>query len=251
MVNLSETPSWAGVYQIEQADPVLGGTPTVGAPSKAGLSNWSTQQLSNRTAYLKQTDDMVIAAIMAAGITVDRAVAGQLWAAVNALADARVAQAVPAGMVMLWDSAAAPPIGWLKLNGAAVLRANYAALDAAVYCGDSQNATAEYYYRATTNVNPSANRSTTGAYLVLKDTRARFVRGLDEGLGLDAARSRWAYQADEVKSHTHTVTGAAGAGTSVGGANTVQQSGGTSPTSATGGTETRPINVTSTYVIRY
>lgn len=50
MSNLIDNPNWeAGVYQLETADPVLGGP--------GGISNLQPQQLANRTAYLKQHVD--------------------------------------------------------------------------------------------------------------------------------------------------------------------------------------------------
>lgn len=53
MATLPETAEWvAGIYQIEQTDPVLGGAPNEG--TKAGLTNIPTAQLARRTKWLKQ-----------------------------------------------------------------------------------------------------------------------------------------------------------------------------------------------------
>lgn len=87
----------------------------------------------------------------------------------------------------------------------------------------------------------------------LPDMRANFIRGLDAGAGVDTGRTNGSYQADELKSHTHTFA----PGTSVAGSNTtfygaatpINDGGGT--TSATGGTETRPKNRAFTAWIRY
>ncbi|HGO5816122.1 TPA: phage tail protein [Mannheimia haemolytica] len=47
MANLKETAEWVdGIYQIEKTDPVVGG--------EGGISNRQAEQLANRTAYLKQ-----------------------------------------------------------------------------------------------------------------------------------------------------------------------------------------------------
>ncbi|CIB65516.1 tail fiber domain-containing protein [Salmonella enterica subsp. enterica serovar Typhi] len=47
MANLPETPQWeSGIYQIEVSDPVLGGPD--------GISNRQAKQLASRTSYLKQ-----------------------------------------------------------------------------------------------------------------------------------------------------------------------------------------------------
>ncbi|MGX7745919.1 hypothetical protein, partial [Rhodopseudomonas parapalustris] len=71
-----------------------------------------------------------------------------------------------------------PPTGALILNGQAVSRTTYALLDAKMYCGDAKNATSPYWYRTTSASSPSANRSTTGQYLVLPDivTENRYIR---------------------------------------------------------------------------
>lgn len=114
-----------------------------------------------------------------------------------------VPSSVPAGAIM--DFALAnPPTGWLAADGAAVLVASYSVLAAAIYCGDSNNATAAWGYRATTNVNPSANRSISGAYIVLPDFRGEFRRGWDNGRGKDSGRSLYSAQTDALKSHTHS-----------------------------------------------
>jgi hypothetical protein len=50
MANLPETPEWEdGIYQLEQTDPVMGGS--------GGISNLQAIQLGNRTVYLKQQLD--------------------------------------------------------------------------------------------------------------------------------------------------------------------------------------------------
>lgn len=55
MANLPESPVYeSGIYQLETTDPVVGG------PN--GISNLQAKQLANRTAYLKQIADEVIAA---------------------------------------------------------------------------------------------------------------------------------------------------------------------------------------------
>lgn len=57
MANLIENPVYeSGVYQLEEGDPVIGGTPgfNAGVPV-AGWSNAQAQQLANRTAFLKNS----------------------------------------------------------------------------------------------------------------------------------------------------------------------------------------------------
>jgi len=56
---LQETPQWeAGVYQIEETDPVQGGPD--------GVDNLPHKQLANRTAYLKQQQDAIQSELAAA-----------------------------------------------------------------------------------------------------------------------------------------------------------------------------------------
>ena len=67
----------------------------------------------------------------------------------------------------------------IACQGQALLIANYPNLAAAIYCGDANNATAAYNYKATTSVNPSSNRSTSGTYIVIPDFRGVTLRGYD------------------------------------------------------------------------
>lgn len=149
--------------------------------------------------------------------------------------------AAPSGQVG-WFAMNAAPSGWLKCDGSAVLVASYGLLTTAIYCGDGDNATALFGYRATTNVNPSSNRSTTGDYIILPDLRGEFIRGWDDSRGVDSGRAFGTAQADELESHNHTsATFAVGSG----GSATVLQSNaaGAGVVQNTGGSETRPRNV--------
>ncbi|MBW9332444.1 hypothetical protein FEE59_02850 [Herbaspirillum sp. RU 5E] len=112
---------------------------------------------------------------------------------------------IPAGMAGLFFSKVAPS-GWLKANGAAVVSDSYADLTPAIYCGDAANATAAWGYRCTNPANPSGSRSTIGAYIVLPDARGEFLRGFDDGRGIDISRVLWALQAGALLSHAHGVS---------------------------------------------
>ena len=146
-----------------------------------------------------------------------------------------------------------PPTGSLECDGSAVVVETYAALAAKIYCGDDLNATALFGYRATTNVNPSANRSTSGDYIVLPDLRGEFIRGWDNGRGVDAARVFGSAQADALKEHFHALDYAVmadpGAGTNAAAAAGTQPT--TYNTRSAGGTETRPRNIALLYCIKY
>lgn len=78
--------------------------------------------------------------------------------------------------------------GWLFCFGQAVLRASYADLDEAIYVGDTLNATAPDGYRTTSMSSPSANRSTSGQYIVVPDYRGITLAGRDNMGGTAAGR---------------------------------------------------------------
>jgi hypothetical protein len=76
-----------------------------------------------------------------------------------------------------------------------------------------------------------------------------FIRGWDDGRGLDSNRAFGSDQLDDYKSHTHNANHTiATAGASGGAVNTVT---GVSATGASGGTETRPHNVSLLACIKY
>lgn len=78
------------------------------------------------------------------------------------------AHGIGPGIIKLWGNADSPGTTGDRiffLQGQGIVRATYPSLDAAVYVGDSNNATAPYFYRATDSA--GTTRSTTGAYLIL------------------------------------------------------------------------------------
>lgn len=177
------------------------------------------------------------------------------------------ADIIPPGMTAAFDRNTAPA-GWLKNNGALLLRTTYAALDAAIYCGDANNPTAEWGYR--TNSTDTV-RSTTGTHIRLRDSRGEFTRGWDDGRGVDSGRSLWAAQAQAFQSHNHSINDPAHTHLLAGGPNApgsgtaapAAQSGtpgyisglqsaltGVTVLSA-GGTETRPRNQAALICIKY
>ena len=89
---------------------------------------------------------------------------------------------VPSGTVLYFAGQSAPA-GWLKANGAAVSRTAYAALFAAIG----------------TTYGAGDGRSTFN----LPDLRGEFLRGWDDGRGVDTGRVLGSAQADEFKSHQH------------------------------------------------
>lgn len=95
---------------------------------------------------------------------------------------------VPAGAVMAF-AMIGPPAGYLKANGAAISRTTYAALFAVLgtYYGDGDGST-------TFN---------------LPDYRGEFLRGLDDGRGLDLGRLLGTLQTSQNLSHVHGASTAA------------------------------------------
>lgn len=113
----------------------------------------------------------------------------------------------PGQRVELYRSTIPAGLNLMKANGAAVSVAIYAQLAEAIYCGDANNATADWGYRCTDAANPSTTRATAGAFIVLPDARGRSGRGWADGSSLDSGRSLWAYQAPYAG--TFTVSGSA------------------------------------------
>lgn len=94
-------------------------------------------------------------------------------------------QLIPAGAVMPFAMSSAPT-GWLKADGSAVSRTTYAALFTAI--GTQFG---------------SGDGSTT---FNLPDLRAEFIRGLDDGRGVDTGRVLGSAQEDLIENHTHSGT---------------------------------------------
>lgn len=169
---------------------------------------------------------------------------------------AAIQAAVPPTAIMHFYRSAAPS-GWLKANGEAIAIATYPALAEAMYVGDARNATAEAGYRCTDPGNPNGTRSTSGAYIVKPDLRGEFVRGLDDGRGVDMGRLIGTYQSDQLKAHSHQLSfqpsnTADGAADDAGGGD--GRTGPLNPsywTANTGGTETRPRNAAALACIKY
>ena len=140
--------------------------------------------------------------------------------------------ALPVGVPIPWPSAT-PPTGWLKCNGAAFTAAQYPRLAQA--------------YPA----------------LKLPDLRGEFIRGWDDGRGLDSGRTLFTAQADELRSHNHRFINEYGTPSTNFIAFTDQNSEGVDgglregsrawtyiTMEKTGGSETRPHNVAFNYIVR-
>jgi microcystin-dependent protein len=137
---------------------------------------------------------------------------------------------LPAGAVQAFAMNSAPA-GWLPADGSNVSRSTYAALFSAI--GTTYGA---------------GDGSTTFA---LPDLRGYFVRGSGTNSDGTAAGTFGAKQADEFKSHTHTVTARGSAATGNFASGTFPVNPQTLTTSATGGDETRPKNIAMLYCIKF
>lgn len=148
--------------------------------------------------------------------------------------DAAVASVIAPGALQAFAMSSAPS-GWLKANGAAISRTAYAALFAAI--GTTYGA---------------GDGSTT---FNLPDLRGEFVRGWDDGRGVDSGRALGSSQAGQMPSHNHTIPVSGGPG---GGTEIIGNSGQAPATLTTGsaggtsnGSENRPRNVAQLYCIKF
>lgn len=174
--------------------------------------------------------------------------AGKGSALTHAEMDANLGYLVPPGAVMAFARNSAPA-GWLECSGAAVSRTSYAQLFAAI--GTTFGA---------------GDGSTT---FNLPNLRGEFIRGWDNGRGVDSGRAFGSAQAGEIQSHSHGITDPGHAHrwgtddtTGASGAGNPDASGGTDWRAYTetvttgisinnsGGAETRPRNIAMLYCIK-
>jgi len=141
-----------------------------------------------------------------------------------------VSVAPPVGSVIM-HAASTAPSGWLECDGSTVNRSTYPDL-----------------FNVIGSTFGAGDGSTTFG---LPDLRGEFVRGWDNGRGVDSGRSFGSFQADEFKAHSHGYTrpsdnqddldiGNQSASLSKTGDNT----------STEGGDETRPRNIALMYIIK-
>lgn len=129
-------------------------------------------------------------------------------------------QSVPVGVPMPWPTSSAP-VGYLAVMGQPFSGAAFPVL-ASVY--------------------PS---------LILPDLRGEFIRGWDNGRGIDSGRTILSTQTDEFASHSHIVFGITHGGAEGGGRTPLSESDNNNVnTGIRGGTETRPRNIAFNYIVR-
>lgn len=132
--------------------------------------------------------------------------------------------ALPVGVPIPWPTSTAPT-GWLKCNGATFTAAQYPKLALA-------------YPR-----------------LVLPDLRGEFIRGWDDGRGVDPGRSIMSVQGFAVESHGHKLQYRAlfpetSGTTNFGGVTNAARVGLGQEVLEYGGSETRPRNIAFNYIVR-
>ena len=93
-------------------------------------------------------------------------------------------EGVPAGVV-IYQAANTAPTGFIKANGASLSTTTYANLFAAI----------GYTFGGS------------GSSFNVPDLRGEFIRGWDDGRGVDSGRSFGSFQSDAFKSHTHRIYG--------------------------------------------
>jgi microcystin-dependent protein len=289
MANLTESAIFeAGIYQLETTDPVLGGA--------SGIANTQAKQLANRTTWIKEKLDLLgfgttgvpqytgnLNALTTSGwwyattattnkptgasegffnvvqyaalgysfqafhdITADRSWTRRIldgpvfspWSEIARVSTVTSLNDQLIGSVAAFAANTAPT-GWFKANGAAVSRSLYAALFARI--GTTFGA---------------GNGSTT---FNLPDLRGEFVRGWDDGRGVDTGRAFGSAQSASVDSSGVQLREAANnylpGGNVTGDAlayfgNADVATYGTAATYF-GGTETRPRNVALLYCIKW
>jgi len=170
------------------------------------------------------------------GQTLDTANNGQAAAAITALlqklksaleAEISGAALVVSGAITAYAGQTIPS-GWLECNGQALSTATYANLFASI----------GYIYGGS------------GATFEVPDLRGYFVRGWDDGRGIDGGRAFASVQDDAFKAHTHSMTSA----TENSGSGSYFKNGPegevTLTTESAGGVETRPKNIALLYIIK-
>jgi microcystin-dependent protein len=124
----------------------------------------------------------------------------QIRYALRFIAELRDGMAIPAGQVAAFVTQTAPS-GWLKLNGGMYSRTTYARLwafaaGAGNICTEAQWSSG-YFGLFTTGDGASSFR--------VPDFRGVFLRGLDEGRGLDISRAMGLYQDHANVFHDHAL----------------------------------------------
>ena len=225
MAGITEEETWDNdVYQLEITDPVRGGP--------EGIDNLPHKALANRTVWLKA--QLLLKALkggsstqlfkVKAGIANDEAVNKQQM-------ETALSSALLVGVVIPFPIATVPN-GYLECNGAELSRTVYSDLFTVI--GETYGA---------------GDGSTT---FNIPDLRGEFIRGFDNGRGVDSGRFIGSLQLDQNKEHSHTYMKALFSNSTYSGSNSgIRTSQATNTTSLSGGDESRPRNIAMMYIIKY
>jgi phage-related tail fiber protein len=142
---------------------------------------------------------------------------------VEQITTANVSDFLPVGIPMPWPTST-PPQGWFECNGAAFDKNKFPRLAAAYRNGR------------------------------LPDLRGEFIRGLDNGRGVDAGRTILSHQDCEIQSHNHSTPirmfAEQGTGNPWGSGGDKHEGDYIFNSHYTGGNETRPRNVAFMYIVK-
>jgi microcystin-dependent protein len=148
--------------------------------------------------------------------------------------------------------ATAAPAGWLKANGALISRTTYADLWAFAQASGNIVSDATWTGGSDRGAFSQGDGSTT---FRVPDLRGEFLRGWDDGRGVDSGRAVGTFQGQDIQSHAHTQRGVNQVSTAGGditsGTNTGTPANHSVSTASTGGAETRPRNVALLACIRF
>lgn len=202
----------------------------------------------------------LVNAISAGGVVPDASQVNQLaniitnlvqgQATLVAAQAAVLAVGTPYGAFLPWPGETPPP-GYIKANGALLARTGggaYPKLTAAFLGGGLKVVTEAVW---TAGAKGSYSQGDESTNYRIPELRGEFLRGWDDGRGVDAGRGLGSWQADEFRSHNHTfnfpnITNNSGGGgiDDAGGGWAVYD------TNYSGGSETRPRNVSVLWCIR-
>lgn len=138
--------------------------------------------------------------------------------------------AIPAGAIFSFPTVNAPS-GFLECDGSALSRTTYASLFAVL-------GTTYGVGDGITTFN-------------IPDLRGEFIRGFDNGRGVDVGRTIGSWQVDEFKEHTHQYRKGDGGDQNMGTGDQSYEEIIWGDTNPTGGSETRPRNIAMLYCIKY
>lgn len=251
------------MYQID-VDTAANSRPAATAQGAAKWFTDGTVGVTPATIVPAEFLNMMMAEMMnvlvAGGVTADKADSDQLAIAIQNMIDAT---RIPTGFTGFHAGATAPS-GWIEENGGtigsassgATTRANVDTLALYTLLWDAYDNTTLVIQSSsgsptTRGVSASADFAA-NKRMPLFDVRGEFIRGWDDGRGIDTGRALGSYQADEIKAHAHGTT----AGGDNGGMGINPSNGSAAAYNAgassgnTGGTETRPRNLSRLPIIK-